>query len=103
MTAGDTVRIVTPDNPRLHGAQAVVASVEEWGCHLKTRAAATGRFRAHWTEMEFEEDRPLREVSGKVKKAETTGNCCPGCGGWQLVRTGSCVTCQDCGHNEGCG
>ena len=33
----------------------------------------------------------------------TTGNPCPNCQGGNMVRTGSCVTCQDCGHNEGCG
>lgn len=33
-----------------------------------------------------------------------TGEMCrePGCGGF-LVRTGSCLTCQSCGANEGCG
>ena len=32
----------------------------------------------------------------------TTGNACRKCGG-NLVRTGTCETCQDCGENEGCG
>ena len=33
-----------------------------------------------------------------------TGEMCrePGCGGF-LVRTGTCMTCQSCGNNEGCG
>jgi hypothetical protein len=33
-----------------------------------------------------------------------TGEFCrePGCGGF-MVRTGSCMTCQSCGFNEGCG
>jgi hypothetical protein len=36
-------------------------------------------------------------------KTETTGNACRKCGGANLIRTGTCVTCQDCGDNEGCG
>lgn len=40
-----------------------------------------------------------------AKKASgtATGDVCRECGGLSLVRTGSCVTCQDCGANEGCG
>lgn len=33
----------------------------------------------------------------------TTGDVCRVCQGSRLVRTGSCLTCQDCGANEGCG
>lgn len=32
-----------------------------------------------------------------------TGDICRTCGGCNLVRTGACLTCQDCGTNEGCG
>ena len=37
------------------------------------------------------------------RKPEITGNACPQCHGVFMVRTGACVTCQDCGYNEGCG
>jgi hypothetical protein len=60
---------------------------------------------------------PAYEVTGNIPKTEAplmtqqemarmagkTGNVCTGCGGFNLVRTGSCETCQDCGHNAGCG
>ena len=36
-------------------------------------------------------------------KGTPTGNPCPECGGCNLVRTGTCVTCLDCAANEGCG
>jgi hypothetical protein len=38
------------------------------------------------------------------ERPQITGEMChePGCGGF-LVRTGSCLTCQSCGANEGCG
>lgn len=31
-----------------------------------------------------------------------TGEFCPGCGSARMIRTGTCVTCQDCGTNSGC-
>jgi predicted RNA-binding Zn-ribbon protein involved in translation (DUF1610 family) len=31
------------------------------------------------------------------------GNCCPQCGMFMLVRTGTCYTCRSCGWNGGCG
>jgi hypothetical protein len=34
---------------------------------------------------------------------QQTGNPCRRCGGPNLVRTGTCMTCLDCGENEGCG
>jgi hypothetical protein len=32
-----------------------------------------------------------------------TGEVCDGCGGFRVVRTGKCSTCQDCGTTGGCG
>lgn len=52
MSHGQIVKLVTPDNPRLDGAEALVVEVKEWGCHVETSASATGRFRALWSEME---------------------------------------------------
>jgi len=48
---------------------------------------------------------PLKRSRTIAPKTEVlTGELCrePGCGGF-LVRTGSCMTCQTCGNNEGCG
>jgi hypothetical protein len=56
---------------------------------------------------------PLKSTGTKPAKTEVskpspppmlTGEFCrePGCGGF-MVRTGSCMTCQSCGFNEGCG
>ena len=39
----------------------------------------------------------------KKNKPEMTGNSCRQCGHFQVVRTGTCLTCQACGYNEGCG
>lgn len=85
---GTPIRLVT-DNPRLDGAAAVVVAVTEWGAHVRTAAAASGQYRAHWSEM--------------APYGSPTGDVCKICGGFQLVRTGSCVTCMGCGTNEGCG
>lgn len=32
-----------------------------------------------------------------------TGGQCNVCGSVKMVRTGTCITCLDCGANEGCG
>jgi hypothetical protein len=32
-----------------------------------------------------------------------SGQFCNNCGGFRTKRTGTCVTCEDCGSNEGCG
>lgn len=32
-----------------------------------------------------------------------TGDACHQCGSFNTVRTGTCLTCADCGSNEGCG
>jgi hypothetical protein len=53
---------------------------------------------------------PLKSPDTIARKTEVsrspsiTGEFCreDGCGGL-LVRTGSCMTCQSCGFNEGCG
>lgn len=89
MHRGDKVRLLLPENERLHNQLAVIDKVESWGAHVLCEAAAFGEFRALWTEMQL--------------IAQPTGDVCNICGGSQLVRTGSCITCQDCGANEGCG
>jgi len=45
---------------------------------------------------------PHVDRNGKVK-GEVTGKYCKDCGGANMIRTGTCETCQDCGSNEGCG
>jgi hypothetical protein len=44
------------------------------------------------------------EYAKAIQSPMMSGELCrePGCGGF-LVRTGSCMTCQACGANEGCG
>ena len=86
---GTRVTLDARENPRLHGAEATVTSVETWGVHVDCPTAATGKFRALWMEIS--------------PRAVPTGGLCDVCGGASLVRTGSCVTCQDCGANSGCG
>ena len=41
---------------------------------------------------------PDKTVSG----ATETGNVCANCGG-TTIRTGTCESCLNCGHSEGCG
>lgn len=89
MRVGDRVRISSPDNGRLHGTEAVVAQVTEWGAHLAAPAAGTGQYRAAWEEMELLTD--------------YTGECCGACGSMNLRWAGKCKVCDNCGETGGCG
>ncbi len=88
VTPGTKVVINTPDNPRLHKSVGVVDAVEAWGAYVLTPAAATGRFRALHSEMQI---------------VTYTGDACDTCGSVRLRRAGSCLVCEDCGSNSGCG
>lgn len=61
--AGQRVRLDCSGtgNDRLHGAEAMILVLEEWGAHVATPASAVGQYRAAWEEMV-----PLEEV-GKVE------------------------------------
>jgi hypothetical protein len=99
MKPGDKVILNVPENPRVHGSTAYIFQIEEWGAHVATRATATGHFRAHWSEMttEGQPDHP------NTNEVDYSGDQCKDCGSLSLVRTGSCLTCQQCGWNGGCG
>lgn len=49
--------------------------------------------------FEEEESRPT-EPKLLIDEVPWTGNCCSHCGG-QLVRTGTCETCMNCGETTG--
>lgn len=98
MKAKDLVRINAPENERLHGTLATVLVVEEWGAHLHAPAAETQRFRAHWSEMEPVDKTTLAQKNG----GHYTGNSCSQCGSFDLMRSGTCETCLNCGHGNGC-
>lgn len=89
MIAGDRVRLNTPDNARMHQTEATITGLTDWGAYLDAPAAASGQFRALWSEME--------------RAVEYVGECCAFCGSLNLIRTGACKTCQDCGNAGGCG
>ena len=89
MRVGDRVRLNVPTNARLHGSDATVVELKEWGALVRAPAAATGRFRATWDEMEL--------------IVEYVGECCSTCGSPRLRRSGTCNVCEDCGDTTGCG
>lgn len=98
---GDTVTLCVPENPRLHGTIATVERAEPWGAHVEAPAAATGKFRALWSEMID----PV-VVAGKFVvqggQAGYTGDLCDNCGGCRMRRSGTCQLCEDCGETSGC-
>ena len=99
----DRVTLNIPENERLHLALAQVVSLEAWGAHVATDAAATGQFRASWGEMLPPAGVNGVHISATSKYAETSGECCDACGSFRMVRTGACQTCQDGGTAGGCG
>lgn len=126
MLPGDKVRLNTPDNPRLDGARAIVETTTEWGAHVLTDAAATGKFRALYSEMIIEREgtillaekaathahsnggyqelkNPYVLRDNKQAKSEGyTGDACDTCGGLKMKRNGACLLCEDCGTSSGC-
>lgn len=51
---GAKVTLHVPENARLHRSTAVVEELTEWGAHVLCPAAATGKFRALYSEMLLE-------------------------------------------------
>jgi hypothetical protein len=87
---GVRIQLRVPENPRLDGAYAVVETVAAWGCHVLTAAAATGRFRALFSEMT--PDAP----------GSPSGDFCDRCGSARVRRCGTCLVCENCGTTSGC-
>jgi hypothetical protein len=93
---GDPVRLNVPENPRLHRRPATVEAVEARGAHVRCAAAATGRFRALWSELEPWPGRRAALAAGYC------GEPCGTCGGVRTRRNGTCLVCDDCGSTTGC-
>jgi hypothetical protein len=94
---GQHVLLDTPDNPRLHRVEAVVESLESWGAHVRCAKAATGKFRALFSEMLVFS----KNYVGRVEEGYT-GDICDRCGSSRIVRNGSCLLCRECGETSGC-
>lgn len=103
---GDTVVIVAPENPRLHGSRATVIEPTDWahlpgeavaGYLLDAPAAATGRFRALDSEVVAAPD-----STQAARASGYTGDICSHCNGSRMVRNGACLLCQDCATSSGC-
>lgn len=96
LKVGDSVVLFTPDNPRLHNKEARVESLQEWGANVMTIAAGTGRYRALYSEMIYDNRIAAPPDSGY------TGDVCPTCQGSRMRRCGTCAICEDCGSTSGC-
>lgn len=104
---GTDVILNVPNNEFVHGQEATVIELTEWGAHVTT-SVGSGRFRALHSEMvvkgdSWPEHEPLSAYT--VQRAVTegyTGGFCDHCGSHRVKRTGPCSTCQDCGMSGGC-
>jgi hypothetical protein len=95
LAPGTRVRLVTPDNPRLHGAAGEVAEVTPYGAVVRTAAAATGRFRALAAELVPD------GANGCGPVVVPCGEVCSRCGSPNMTRAGSCLVCRECGDTSG--
>lgn len=95
MRPGQRIRLRVPENARLDGAAAVVLEVTGYGARVRTPAAGSGEFRALFSEMV-----PEHGLANRL--AATTGDVCSCCEGSNMIRTGACATCLDCGTSGGC-
>lgn len=108
---GQAVILNTPDNTQLHGSACRVRVVTSWGAFLDCPNAATGVYRAHFTEMApAEADTSNGHLNGSAPQSPShaiasgyTGDCCHVCGGMRMRRNGACLVCDDCGTSGGCG
>lgn len=96
LTVGDRVRIVSPENPRLHHRFGRVKAVTEYGALVSTSAAGTGQYRALEAELE------IITATTPAKEQGYTGDPCDICGSFRVKRTGPCTVCEECGSNSGC-
>lgn len=99
--AGDAVQLLGTGNARLEGQLAEVLEVTDWGGHVQCAAAATGRYRAHWSEM-VPYDPPPKPAAKAAKEQGFTGDVCGRCGSFKMRRNGACLLCADCGETSGC-
>lgn len=116
---GETVRLNVPENVRLHGADATIVKLTSYGAHVRTVAAARGKFRALFEEMDRLTPELLAEGKGEdVDKLEPrattttaptvtaavgyTGDVCDICGSTRMKRVGTCLCCDECGSSTGC-
>lgn len=101
--SGDTVRLVVPENKRLHLARAFVREVTDWGAHCLCHAAATGQFRALFAEMvPYAQVNGPKRVAAQARDQGYSGDSCAACGGFKMRRAGTCECCEDCGSSSGC-
>jgi hypothetical protein len=122
---GREVRLNVPENERLHLQPATILETTEYGARVSCKAAATGEFRALFTEMIVDNAAGASSsgkhsnVSSNIKphsangqhkidrkqavESGYTGDVCDVCGGLRLTRNGPCVKCEDCGASGGCG
>lgn len=109
LAKGTAVTLYTPDNPRLHGASAVIVEPTEWGAIVETEASGSGQYRASHDEMVIVETNGHKSESslpgqrGVARQQGYTGDACDVCGSFRVLRSGPCLKCEECGTSGGCG
>jgi ribonucleoside-diphosphate reductase alpha chain len=102
----EDVYLHVPENSRLHGAPATIKELFPWGARVACGAAATGSFRALFSEMlhmEAELEQSIEEDRREeASRSGYTGDACDMCGSFKMRRNGTCQVCDDCGTTSGC-
>lgn len=61
-SVGDRVVLNVPENHILNGRRGVIKEIRDWGVFVATDAAATGEFRALWSEIFYEDQSKIETV-----------------------------------------
>lgn len=101
LVAGSLVTIAAPDDHHVHGCEATVEKLEDWGARVAVHRAARPtdapghkpRWRALWSEM---------VPKAQVVDERIDDEACHCCGSNRFIQTGKCKTCADCGEPGGC-
>lgn len=93
----DAAKQICPDNPSEFCRKMAEDQNTAWN-----KAANILEVRGCIDVAKEEVNKAIDEICSP-QKLEYTGDICPSCKSPNMIKTGSCSTCQNCGDTSGCG